>query len=344
MNEPTSALTFKTLILEVARKIGVAYYGANGDEVAQIPEDAHDLAECKRHVNNAIRMFFLNGPTPNNWRFQKQLATVTLWPSIAVDSTNLVTSDGYTPGTGYTLLTASSSSFYESMEGKTITLTGVGDFVIAQYVSTTQISVIGDATAAGTSGVTWSLTADGSYTLPRAFGGAYTGKATYAASTDNGMNLEWTDESIIRQWRTTAAEDSGDPYLIAPRVVTGSTTRRWELLVYPTPDEVQVIQFPYLITFDALTDLTETPPTPILHDETIKAACLAVVEKDVEGSLGVDWDYFTTTCVPNSHRLDAMSAPRRLGYFGNSMSESGGSMFQAWRTGIYQRPGVTFNP
>jgi hypothetical protein len=37
MSEPTSVLTFSDLILEVAYKLGIAYYGAAGDGAAQVP-------------------------------------------------------------------------------------------------------------------------------------------------------------------------------------------------------------------------------------------------------------------------------------------------------------------
>ncbi len=41
---PTGAMTFQDRIIEVAIKLGVAYYGSAGDEAAQVPTDAHDLS------------------------------------------------------------------------------------------------------------------------------------------------------------------------------------------------------------------------------------------------------------------------------------------------------------
>lgn len=85
MAEPSAALTFRELIVEVATKMGVARYGDDGDEEAQIPEDVHDLNECKKHVNNAVRMFLADAP-PSSWRCQRPVADVILWPSVAIET------------------------------------------------------------------------------------------------------------------------------------------------------------------------------------------------------------------------------------------------------------------
>lgn len=342
-NEPTSVLTFEDLIIEASRRIGVSYYGPDGDGEIQVPIDAHDLSECKRHVNNAIRMILNDAPSPNGWRFMRPVASVVIWGDLAVDSSNLITSQGYVQGTGKTTLQVSSDSFYESMEEKSIVLTGVGTFTITDYVSATQIKVSGDASGAGASGVTWSITADGNFTLPRTFGGQVLGVPTYASDTNQGVSLNWTDESVIRRWRENITDETGDPYLLACRpMATGTPRRRWELVVYPKPDEVMTVEFPFHLHFDKMVDLDEVPPLPFSHDETVKAACLAVVEKDVEGVPGADWDYYKNTCLPNSYRIDAMAAPKRLGYFGNPQATTG-SPIKFFRNYVYQRPDVTVN-
>jgi len=342
-SEPTSVLTFQDLIIEVARRIGVAFYGDDGDEVVQVPVDAHDLAECKRHVNNAIRMILNDAPALNGWRFTRPTASVVIWGTVATDDDNKVSSLGYDPLTDKTTLQAESDSFYDSMEEKSIVLTGVDTFTITDYLSATQIKVAGDATAAGVSGVTWSLTADGNYTLPRSFGGQVVGVPTYESDTNQGVSLNWTDEAVIRKWRENITDETGDPYLLAIRpMATGTPRRRWELMAYPQPDEVMTVEFPYHLHFDRMVDMDEVPPLPFVHDETVKAACLAVAEKDVEGVPGADWDYYTNSCLPNSYRVDAMAAPKRLGYFGNPSSPAG-SPIKFFRKYVYQRPSVSVN-
>ena len=76
---PTMEMTFSDLIIEVAEVAGIAYYGASGDEAAQVPGDAHSLALCKKVVNTAIRMFISDGP-PNGWRWMRKIARITLNP------------------------------------------------------------------------------------------------------------------------------------------------------------------------------------------------------------------------------------------------------------------------
>lgn len=339
-SEPTSSLTFSDLIIEVARRIGVAYYGAAGDEAVQVPTDAHDLAECKRHVNNAIRMF-LNDAPPPGWRFARPTASITIWGDIAADSDNTVSGGAHDAGEDRTLITAESDSFYESMEGKTITIDSV-DYTIETYVTAKTVYVAGDASAV--SADTWAITSDGNYTLPRTFGGQYTGDITYAADTNQGVSLDWTDEGLIRQWRENVTDETGDPYWAAVRPMASSfdPRRRWELMLYPQPDEVMVVQFPYFLHFDKLVTLTEYPPVPIGHDETIKAACLAVVEKDVENVSGPDRSYYQH-CLQGSYRTDSRSAPRRLGYVGNPGPVPGRNVIQTFRQQVYDRPTVTYD-
>lgn len=81
--EPTGGLTFQDLIVRVAEYLGVAHYGENGDEKAQVPTDAHDLDLCKRLVNDGIRMFVSESVHPVNgrpfyWRWVRKLYTLTI--------------------------------------------------------------------------------------------------------------------------------------------------------------------------------------------------------------------------------------------------------------------------
>ena len=275
MAEPTGAMTFEDLVLEVALKLGSAYYGENGDEAPQIPLPGHDLDEAKGIVNKAIRIFLADAPAPNGWRFTKPTADVVVWPSIAVNANVTVTSAGYDPGTGKTTLTATADSFYETMEERTLTITGIGDFTISDYISATQVRVVGDASA--TSAATWSITSTGAYTLPRTFGGAHSGAITYSAGAAVGVNIEWVQESAIRQWRESGDDETGDPFWAAIRpMATGTPRRRWELLVYPGPSAVDRIEIHGLrgdvIFSDFLsTTILEVGPDMKSHQHTGRA-------------------------------------------------------------------------
>lgn len=311
MAEPTGRLTFNELILEAAIELGVAYYGANGDEAAQIPTDAHDLAECKRHVNNALRMIFLHAP-PGGWRWARPTGSVVLWASLAAAAARTVT--GGTFSGGETDVTANTAVFYDSMVGHTLTITGVGDFVIASVTSTTVVQVTGDASSA--SGATYSLTATGNYTLPEDFSGETAGLPRYTADTGQSITLSWCDQSYVLQQRTDEVDNDYPRCLAIRRKDISTSARRWEVMAYPVPDTNVTVEFPYPVYFTALTATTDLPPTPYMLDELLLAAVKYIIERDVHRVRG----HFTThyeSALLAAHASDGRSAPRQLGYFGN---------------------------
>lgn len=341
MSEPTSILTFSDLIIKVAEKLGIAYYGASGTEAAQVPSDAHDLALTKRIVNDGIRMFINDAPHPNGWRWLRPVASLILWPSVAVDTVNPILTAIHSAG--LTTITVTSAAFYPSMALKDIVIPTVGTFNIASYTSSTVIVVTGNASAAHAASKTFSVTADGNYTMPDTFGGQVLGHPTFAAGTNRGSSLEWVDESLIRELRANEDISTSTPLQLAFRIKdSGVPRRQWELMTWPIPGEVFTIQFPFMLHFQSLINLTDTSPAPFGHDESVRAACLAVAEKDVEDAMGNEWKYYREISLPNSYRIDALSAPHKLGYFGNG--PRGPMRLDAWRDYVYQRPNVTFNP
>lgn len=93
MAEPTGGLTFQDLIIRVAEYLGIAYYGENGNEAAQVPVDAHDLDLCKRLVNDGIRMFVSESihpvtGQPFSWRWMRKLYTLTISNSDVAETVN----------------------------------------------------------------------------------------------------------------------------------------------------------------------------------------------------------------------------------------------------------------
>lgn len=480
--EPTSALTFQDLLIEVAYKAGCAYYGPDGTGAAQVPVDNHDLVLCQRIVNKAIRMFINDAPSPNGWSWTRPIAQVDLWPQISYDAASppqtFVTftvnpSVNGVVQTGTTLLTLTTPgvpvtnaqvapvgvvgtpAFYQSMEYRqiflngnpppntagffipengnprtvepvTITRTGttatgtipsgtsgwvVGNsvqiasaqqaayngnqviqsvtpttftftvagspatpatgniiatflgqvgvpFTILQYLSSTQIVVDGDATVGGTMPTfcPFSFPTPGDYTLPANFGGQYVGEITFVANTNRGTILNWIDEGSIRARRQNYNIETGTPYWAAVRLMPTPSyqqltntsgfmlpRRRWELMTWRISNEFLSIIFPYTLAFNDLVNLTDVPPAPFSFDEAIKAACLAVVEKEVEDSMtGPDWTYYHTIALQAAYRINAMAAPKTLGYFSNPRTGSAtwGQAIRNFRDRDYQRPFV----
>lgn len=292
-------------------------------------------------VNNAIRMFINDAPT-SGWRWTKPVGSFTLWATISADATNTVTFAGYDPASNKTTITATSAVFIDTMEEKTLTLTTSGDQTITDVISSTSVKVSGELTAT-IDGETFSITADGNYTLPANFGSP-NGAISFTSSTDRGVGLDWGSETTIRAFRADV-EQTGDPFIAAvwPKTTVVGSRRRNELLVYPTPNTEVTVEFPFELGFDKLVELTESPPTPQNQDENLKAAVLAVADKEGEGILGMDWNYYRNTALPAAYRIDNRLAPRKLGSFHKPHSMSNAEALRLFRSQIFQRPDVTFN-
>lgn len=327
-----SHLTFRDLILDVARKLGYAYYGPDGRGVAQIPENQHDLDDCKRIVNEGIRRFLIDSPKPFGWRWANPTAEIVLWATVPESATYALTAVNYDPLTDKTTVTTPADVFYDTMEEHTLTIAGYGNAKLADYLTPRQVRLYGNHVAIPAASL-WSMPTDGNLTLPRTFGGSYTGDVTYAADSNRGVTPQWVSELTIRRDRESSGQSFGDPLRLAVRPMADAR-RRWELMVHPLPQSVTAIQFPYTLHFDALINLEEVPPAPSDHDTTIRAACLATAEQEVADTPGPDTAYYTQSCLPNSYAIDARTAPRRLGYMGNH---------RVIRSDHAYRPNVTVN-
>ena len=224
MAEPTSALTFRDLIKEVAHKLGTGFYGSDGTEALQVPSDAHDLDEAKRIVNSGIRMFINDAPKPNGWRWLSPVQDLVFWGPVAEKDGRTVSGGTYDSTEDETQLTSTEDVFYASMEEKKITLENGNTYTLKRFVDAKNFYVDGDAS--GESGEKFSIDPEGSYTLPRNFSGQITGDITYSANTNQGVQLTWIDESLIRAWRENITDETGDPFWVAVRVMATGRPRR----------------------------------------------------------------------------------------------------------------------
>lgn len=333
--EPTGSFTFQDLLIRFATEIGTAYHGTDGDEAAQVPTDAHDLAEAKRHVNDAIRQV-LNDAPPQGWRWARPKASVVLWPSVELDDDVTANGGTYDSTNDQTTLEASEASFYPSMERKTVTITDVGDFIIKAYASSTRVTVEGDASSV--TAATFSIEADGDYSLPKTFGGVWVGQIKYAADSGAVNVIKWADEGSVRTMRETSAE-TGEPNLAGTRVM--SDRRQWWLSVWPTPSEAVTVEFPYELYFNTLTDVTDKPPIPFLYDELLRAAVLMIAERDVHRLLDGPHTRYYQQALAAAYLTDARSAPKRLGYCGDPGAAVQPNVYNF--RGFRSRPTVEFN-
>lgn len=152
------------------------------------------------------------------------------------------------------------------------------------------------------------------YTLSEDFQGEIAGPITYAADSGRGR-IEWVDEAEIRRRRELSVRTA---YPSVAAVRPSATSRRWELIVDPEPGSADVVTFPYragFARFDVAPDgdLTGTHPAGMQFDEAILAACLAKAEMEFEDLKLGYMSKFLEKDLPEAWRIDARSAPRKLG-------------------------------
>lgn len=287
--------------------------------------------------------------------------------------TNLTTLTLHVPSTAPVVVSSTSStnlSFYPTMELRNIYLGGnppsstqswvpplnqtivstVGSpYTIVNFLSPTQVQVNGQVSSTLGSSTIFSMVPTGDYTLPADFAGEYTGDISYVQNTNRGTILNWTDEATIRVRRSNYNFETGTPYAAAVRRIPRPTMNdltfapprfRWELMTWRIPSEFLHVLFPYKLGFNNLVNNSDVPPCPFAFDEALKAACLAVAEKEVEDAYSVDWQYYKADALPKAWQRDDLSAPKRLGYFGNPSASHSANPIQNFRNNWYQRPTV----
>ncbi len=280
MAEPTSALGFYDLLLRIAEKAGMAYYGSAGQGKAIAPVDAFNLDKCKRIINDGFRLFVASPPA-QGWLWQERMAEITL----AATETGTATAGAATTLTDDT---QDSDSNYIRTEANdyfndwllTITAgTGVGESaIVTDYVGATRtVTFSGGLSGDSTPDTTSIYQIEKVNLMPEDFNGEVDGAVTYAASTNHGTELEIVDESLIRAIRADYIS-SGYPSKVAIlpyRPVAGSLgTRRWELITDYAPVGTDVINVPYTSHFnkmDCETGIATAGATTTLSDTTYRA-------------------------------------------------------------------------
>jgi hypothetical protein len=307
MGESTLALSYRDYMRTDAYYIGWGRKASVADGLDQLQED-----RCHELVNAGVRQFY----EAYRWSFLRPTTTITVWPSIAVDSD--VTLDGiHESNTNTTILRANTDSFYASMVGKSIVITDVGTFTIIKYVSATVLWVAGDATG---SAKTFAITADGDYRLPDDFGSIH-GDLRFGAS-EAYNPLPIVNEGRIRTQRQyDVGTDIPQIAAIQPLALdnTDSTLfeafivgQRWNLLVWPGAASTYTLSYRYNVLAQELNDDNPYPYGGAGHAETIKASCLAVAEAEENDIVGPKQQIYAQRLAASIAR-DRALAPETLG-------------------------------
>src|SRR5262249_55606263 len=125
------------------------------------------------------------------------------------------------------------------------------------------------------------------------------GPITCTLAAGNTGSVWWpvttTHEGNVRQSYATTPTRTGRPVQIAEqplRTTTSTEGQRFNLYVFPIPDQDYSIQFAYRINPDVVTATLPYALGGTAHSETILEACLAVAEERLDDTKSVHADAF----------------------------------------------------
>ena len=119
-------------------------------------------------------------------------------------------------------------------------------------------------------------------------------------------DLTGTPQVVAIEWSKNIAADQG---------------QRAQMLVYPEADTDYTLEFQYYLQPDALTATRPYPYGGSRHAETIKAACLAAAELDLNGGGDGKREDFYLKRLGTSIMEDQRNRPQFLGYNGDCSDE-----------------------
>ena len=312
MAESTLSISRTDLRVRIAHFLG---YGR--DSSVWTTEESAIIDDC---IADGLRAFYFpapseTAPSGHEWSFLKPVLTLQVWGSIAVAAATTVT--GVYDGVAYTTVTATAASFYPSMIGKTLVITDIGSFTVTSYTSSTVIVVAGNATAVAT---TFSMTADGTYRLPDAFGGM---EGNWTFATNEGHNpIPRVSEAQIRTLYIPGTATGRPQYgAVRPVQSDGSGGQRWEAYFWPTPDGTYNLSYQQVMLMDTLSAGYPYVLGGMVHTQTIIESCLAAAELRMNDGPGAHTAAFAVRLAA-SIAHDRRLGPSYLGYNGDSSSDA----------------------
>jgi hypothetical protein len=301
--EPSIGLTYAQIKAEVGHYLG---YGRTVTAWT-----GNQLADVVASIRSGLRQFYWPpavGGYAHQWTFLRPVTTLSL---NGYDDTGTVAVTGSS-----TTVTLSSGSFPSWL--------GSGDW-LAVAGQVVQISSV----AAGPPGVitlasAWTgstdLTADyqvfdnPNYTLPSNL--AYIiGNLSFDGDDKYYGPVQMVGEGMIRSLREEGLDHFGQPQYAALRPVagTGTTHQRYQLAVWPAPDEDYTLSYQYSVTPEVLTDTTaEYPWGGAVHAETILQSCLSAAEHRMNDERGLQYARYQEL-LATSIQIDLRNAPATLG-------------------------------
>lgn len=331
MAEPTSALSTQELVLSVAEYYGVASYDSN--QMPYIPaDDAFNLRECIRLVNEAIRMFIARPPRKSfKWRWMHRTHTILFYPD--GDGSDNISSDAarYMLPEHFSGQVAGDINYIAaSNHGTSIMWYDINEIVVRRELDIItgypQRAAIRPYTPTGPSlgSRRWEIIFDPSPSSAKSVQFPYVvgfdklrmegGTATGGSSTTLIDTTRTEPDDYFNGWTLTAVAETGKG---SRAVVTDfdKATGVFTVADWLDIEDAAGGTDPTTGTIYILEPASNTHPAGFQFDDVIRTACLAKCEMEADDSeLGTRYiEYFEKVSLPNAHMIDANAAPRKLG-------------------------------
>jgi len=317
MAEPTLVMTFSDFQIRVAEFLGCAYYGAAGDEAAQVPTDAHNLDLVKRLANDGYRRFINANPT---WNFLTPTFTIT---------TSAGESGTADSGTSTTLVDSDlddDDDYYNGWYIRVKAGTGNGEYaLVTDFTSST-----GTVTFSG--GLSGSSTPDTTseyelapsqcvrgdtmlYWMPDGFYGQMIDWFTFEEG-DGYVYTEKVPDVTIRDLNSATGHITGIPSKQSLFPFNDSDAPKWATRLWPDPADTYILTGRCRLFPDALSSGADTPVCGFAYNDAVLASCLAVAEEykdDGSKDAAERWREALVLAI----RQDRQTVPSNLGYNGD---------------------------
>ena len=335
MAEPTTALTFQDLLLRVAEYYGVASYDSNG--MPYIPtDDAFNLRECKRIVNEGIRMFIARPPRNGKWRWTHRTHILT-FDSTGGGSDNINSDPArYVLPQHFACPAGSINYAANSSHGITINWCDIDEITQRRELSVRHgypmfaaIRPYQPASAPSlASSRRWEIIFDPSPNSNKSVEFPYVvgfdnmqleGGTTDSATATTLVDTTRTEPNdYFNGWVITIISGTGKgSYATVTDFVqsTGTFTVADWLDIEGNAGGTD----PGANSIYAIEPASNLHPAGFMFDEAIRTACLAKCEMEAEDAeLGTKYiEYFDSVALPQAHQIDANLAPRKLGKMTN---------------------------
>ena len=272
--------TFQQLYEEVGRQM----FGTDGATALAALTPTGYATTAKVISSRVVNDAYAEVLAATNWPFMSPEAQLTAFAAVSVAAAVTVTGVYADPLT--TLTATGGTPFLPEMVGRTITITTIGDFVIASYTSSTVVKLTGNATCAGK---TFSIPA-GTCRMP----------ATYLALIDpftfddddvDSRPLDQVSLETIRRRRTFDGDVTDEPrmFAIVPTAYSTTAGDQFDIEFWPTPSTTRVLNYRYRV---AATELSADADLPLGGPE-MAALYLAAVKKQAEVAMNVTGGYHT---------------------------------------------------